>query len=283
MKFSIVSSFGNGMMARFRAGPGEAVLWIHGYTMHSDLWEPLWRLLPDCRHIGVDWPGHGATPPPTRAYTLPLIAREIGASALVHGVQHVVGLSFGAIIALQIALELPYSFKTVVLGSAGLTGGPEEPHMRDRYLELVRLYRERGAGPWMTAAWMKSPPDIFTGTLANAKLRHDLIAAIDCHSWSELGNGFMRSLTEYRQIDHLDDITRIGSAMLLLIGEGEMPTFRKAAELIQDSAPCCRTVQLPATGHLTLLEAPETVSAIIGNHLLCHAAGTRGHHDYRGQ
>ena len=49
-----MTNFAEGIVAREQAGDGDKVLWIHGYTMDSSLWQPLWDQLPDWHHIGME-------------------------------------------------------------------------------------------------------------------------------------------------------------------------------------------------------------------------------------
>jgi pimeloyl-ACP methyl ester carboxylesterase len=271
MGSEVFIDFADDIVARVSTAQGESVLWIHGYTLHSGLWHDLWRRLPDWRHIGIDLPGHGSSPASRKLYSLPSLARSLGKAAIDHGVQHLIGLSFGGTLALQMAAEFPADFRTVVLGSTGLTGGPEDPDARTRYFELMELYRSRGTGPWMTEAWMKSPPNIFAGALSHPCLFKELREAIDQHSWSELSTGLMRQLTDYRQVEYLDKLERIEAAMLLIVGEREMPAFKQSAQLIEAEVADCKSVWIPHGGHLCMLEFPSLASNVISNHLRIHS------------
>jgi pimeloyl-ACP methyl ester carboxylesterase len=258
--------FADEMRARI-SGAGEGVLWLHGYTMHSGLWQTLWDLLPGWLHMGVDWPGHGLTPPALYPASLPLLARKIGEAALNHNAHHIVGLSFGSTLALQIAAEFPSSFSSLILGAAGLTGGPEEPEAKGHYREVIKLYRSRGRGLWLAEAWMKGPPDIFTTASANPHLWKELVDAVSWHSWSELDDGFMEKLTRWRQVDHLEQISAVTSAVLLIVGDEEMPSFSKMAKLIHDTVPNAQLTHIQHSGHLCLLESPVQAAHLINGHL----------------
>src|SRR5207249_1526599 len=114
--------------------------------------------------------------------------RQLLEIARAEGVRHLVGISFGGIVALQMAIDAPDFFATLVLNSAGLGGGPQDPHAGARNVELTALYQERGPGPWMTTLWMQAPPDIFTGAREHPAVWEALRAAIDGHSWAEIAN-----------------------------------------------------------------------------------------------
>src|SRR5262245_51575468 len=111
--------------------PGESdkVLWIHGYTVDSTVWQDLWALLPGWHHIGIDLPGHGGSRQLQDGEDLPSLGRDLGQLALEHDVRHLVALSFGTVIALQIAIEFPTSFASMVLGAPALAGGPQDPEV----------------------------------------------------------------------------------------------------------------------------------------------------------
>ncbi len=256
---------GNGMAARISPGSGDKVLWIHGYTIDSSLWRELWDRLPDWHHIGIDLPGHGASPSSTTKQSLPEVAQSIGKMAIEHEVNHVVGLSFGSMIALQVVIEAPNAFASLILGAPALGGGPQDPMAKIRYLELVKLFRGRGPGPWMTELWMASPPDIFKGASVQPHLWQELTDVVNRHSWSELADGSMQRLTTFPQT--VDTLRRICASTLILVGEEEMSAFKCTAELLQRAISTCESVCLLKVGHLCMLEAPDVAGKLIDTHL----------------
>lgn len=260
--------FGQDLAARVATGSGERVLWIHGYTLDSSTWQHLWHDLPGWHHIGIDLPGHGASQPLEAGTTLPQLGRTIGQLALEHDVRHVVGLSFGGMIALQVAIEFPDAFASLTLGAPGLAGGPEDPAARQRYPELLELYARRGAGPWMTELWMTAPPDLFKGAQGHTVLWQELADVVERHSWLELRTLAMQHLRMHPQTE--TDLRRIKAATMVMVGDQEMPAFIHTAQLLQRSIPACRTVHLPATGHLCMLESVELAGPLIDLHLRAH-------------
>jgi pimeloyl-ACP methyl ester carboxylesterase len=256
---------GDGIAARATPSPGERVLWIHGYTMDSSTWEELWRLLPDWYHVGLDLPGHGASRPIRHGEDLRALAIRVGELALKRGVRHIVALSFGTMLALQVAIEFPNAFVSLVVGAPALAGGPQDSTVAVRYSELARLYHERGAGAHMAALWMLSPPDIFKGLENRPHLRERLFDVISRHSWREFADGSMLLLTSPTQGE--GQLRKIQAATLVLIGEEELPAFRSCARMIRETIPSCEGVQIQSAGHLCLLEAPNEAAALIDAHL----------------
>ena len=141
MVHTALVNFGDGLAARIVPGPGTKVLWIHGYTLDSSSWQTLWELLPDWYHIGIDLPGHGSSLPLGVGDDLQSLARRVGQLALEHEVQHLVALSFGTLIALQIAIEFPSAFSSLILGVI------ESPAFQMGRVEATVAPGDGGTGP----------------------------------------------------------------------------------------------------------------------------------------
>jgi pimeloyl-ACP methyl ester carboxylesterase len=241
-------------------GSGPTVLWVHGYTMDSTLWRPLWELLPGLRHLGVDLPGHGGSEPLEPGTTLPALAARVLDVARAEGATRWAGLSFGSTVVLQMALEAPESVDRLVLGAPTPAGGPPDPAARKRYIEMLMLRRMRGAeaAGGLADLWMSAPPDIFRGTERHPALRARIRAVVARHSWAELDNGAMAALSS--QVHSPGDLARIRAQTLALTGSADMPVFHANAALLAGAVPRCRTGVVPDSGHLPFLERPEEVA-----------------------
>ena len=247
------------------AGHGPAVLWIHGYTMDSTLWHPLWDLLPGFRHLGVDLPGHGRSVALSRDDTLPALAARIAEIARAEQAHRVVALSFGSCVALQLAAACPRLVSRLVVGAPTIAGAPSAAGVADREMQLTLLHRIAGPGPHMTKLWMTSPPDIFRGTEQRPELREQLRQVIDRHTWAPLESGAMRSLAAHVHTD--EALSRIGAATLVLTGDQDMLVFTANASRLATVIPRCRLLTVPEAGHLCLLERPEVVVGPLRAHL----------------
>jgi len=254
----------DGIAIHSSAGDGDRVLWLHGYTLDSRIWTDMWSQLPGWHHLGVDLPGHGASRPLDPAETLPRMARSLARLAAKYEVNHVVGLSFGGMVALQLAIESSRPLASLILGSPALGGGPQDPHAQTRHVELIRLYRERGSGPWLRELWMQWPPDIFKGVAADPRLWKRLCGIVDDHGWLELENLQMGNLVSYPQ--RAAQLRQISAATLVLVGEHDMLAFKRSAELIRRAIPRCKRIYVPAVGHLCLLEATTLLHSVIRSH-----------------
>lgn len=247
-------------MIRRRAGDGPLILWIHGYTLDGSIWEPIWDCLPSFEHVAIDLPGHGAA---LRAPGQGMLAASIATiivAARDTGARRLAAMSFGGAVALEVLTRQPELFDAALLAAPGVLGGPVDPISADRHLELLALARQRGLGPWLADRWLQSPPDIFTGLRARPERFAPIANVVRRHRFEEL-------------IDHAsEDLARPGPQLegfskdlrlTLLLGENDMPAFKRCAELIRRAKPGARRVWLSDVGHQPLLEAPQESSEVV--------------------
>jgi pimeloyl-ACP methyl ester carboxylesterase len=250
-------------------GDGPGVLWLHGYTMRSGIWLPLWARLPGRRHVGLDLPWHGESRGLSPGEDLATLADTVVAHAKAEGVQHVVALSFGTVLATEMAVRHPHAFASWILAAPALSGMPHEPAVARRYRELATLYAAEGAGRHMTELWMSVPPAIFAGVAERPQVRHWLSGIIDLHQWPELANGGMLQLVTRRQ--RADELDALSTPADVIVGEHDLFTHRACARSLATAAGS-RVHVMPGCGHLALLEEPESASALLGDILGTHVS-----------
>lgn len=254
---------------RISPGDGQAdgVLWLHGYTLDSSSWDELWAMLPGWRHLAVDFPAHGASDAIAPGTNLHTLARRLADICVAQQVSHVVALSFGTITGLQLVIDHPGLLRSIVLGAPSIAGGPQDAGMAEAYAGLFRTFHARGPGPHMVEQWMGC--HAWDGVDERPGLRERLHALVSRHRWSELRDYAIRAFTEPAQDE--TDMGAIGTPMLVLVGDREMPAYRECADLLQQQVPGCEQAELPDTCHLCMLQSPELSAELIGRHLRRHA------------
>ena len=165
----------------------------------------------------------------------------------------------------------PCTFQSVSLAGATFGGASVDPESQRCNQDLKELYRERGLGPWLRARWMATPPDIFRGARQHPELFARLEAVVARHRFSELRSGALRAITEQPQSRRA--MSSIRSALLLLVGEHEMSTFKRHAELIRRAVPGAERSHIPDAGHLCLLERPEACAESLREKLVATICG----------
>ncbi len=260
-------SLAPGIVGRIQEGDGDAVLWLHGYTLDSSSWRGLWGRLPGWRHVGIDLPGHGGSDLISPDLDLSKLARVLLELCEAEEVRHVVGLSFGTLAATQLAIDAPDRFASITLGAPSLAGGPQDQEVGRAYGELFGLYHRVGPGPTLADQWMKCVA--WQGIERDPELREELRSIVARHSWDELRSygmtAFLKPLQEEASLQ------RITSPVLLLVGDAERPAFLTCADTLQRCLPSCAHRVLHDTHHLCMLESPDQAAPMIADHLSTHA------------
>jgi pimeloyl-ACP methyl ester carboxylesterase len=197
--------------------------------------------------------------------SMPRLGEELAEIARRNRVEHIVGMSFGGMIALQVAAVMGGHLATLFLASPSIGGGPQDATVQSRNLELFRMHRDRGAGPWLRELWMAQPSPIFRGAEGHSALWSRLTRIIDAHRWDELSDARMHRLVGH---DQLAALKRIRADTLVAIGSDDMQAFKRTAELIRRGVARCRRIYIDG-GHLPLLEAPAVAAPLIRRLILC--------------
>ena len=127
------------------AGAGPPLLLIHGLGSSARDWEfQVPASAPAFQVIAADLRGHGRSSKPRGRYRIPQFADDMAAllRALGTAPAHVIGLSLGGMVALELALRCPDLVRSLVI----INSGPEAPAqtLRER-LGLVGIYLRRVA------------------------------------------------------------------------------------------------------------------------------------------
>jgi 2-succinyl-6-hydroxy-2,4-cyclohexadiene-1-carboxylate synthase len=261
----LVTQIAPGLAARVQ-GEGTKVLWLHGYTLDSSSWREMWRRLPGYCHVGLDLPGHGGSAPVGPQDNLHVLARRVADVCLDQGIRHIVALSFGTLTATQVVLEEPDHFRSLVLAAPTLAGGPQDPEVGLAYSKLAVLHRGGARGREMRDAWMSCIA--WNGIEKNPALREELGLLVERHPWRELEDWAMLRLMHPPHRE--EDLRRIRTPTLILIGDLDLPAFHQSAGILERSLPSCRRVDLADTHHLCILESPGLSAGPIREHLLAH-------------
>jgi pimeloyl-ACP methyl ester carboxylesterase len=247
---------------------GDVVFWLHPYSLNSTCWVELWDALPEWQHVGLDIPGHGSSLPLERNAELPALARQVGEIAIARQARHLVGLSFGSLLVLQMVLEYPGAFTTVTLGAPMLGGGPFDRDIEARYAILKSIYAKTGYTPELHDRWMDSGSSLFRGIESHPHLAAELRRQLGRHPWWELADDTYQHL--WRTPQTLKMLATIEVPTLLLVGSKDSPVVQNSADLLQHVVQNCQHCRLPDLGHLCLLEDPVRIPPIIQHHWRLH-------------
>jgi pimeloyl-ACP methyl ester carboxylesterase len=253
------------------AGVGEPVLFVHGAFI-ADAFRPLFSepALADHRLIAYHRRGYAGSDPARTSMTLEEHVAD-GCAVLSHvGVTraHVVGHSFGALVALQLALDAPERVGTLALLEAGLLVGDSAGLYRRGLEESVARYRDIGARVAVDEffrlrwpAYSERLDGVVPGGFEQAVADAATCFEVDLPSGlaSELGEAQVR---------------RVVQPTLVVLGKESVrlhPRFSETYHLLLEWLPKAEGSVLPGASHFLQLEQPRAVAEALAGYFRRHA------------
>ncbi len=255
------------------AGRGPAVGWIHGYTMSSRVFEPIWPLLPGFRHVGIDLPGHGDSPRWPAGATLAAIAQDVARVLARENVRTVVAVSMGTMVAFELVIRGLHPLDELIVVAPALVGMPPGAGTAETY-RLLSMMRRMGLPPdQLGRAWLSAPTGIFAGLRQQPAELAAMATVVARHSWAELDSGGPAAF--YREPQSASDLPGSAARLLLVTGGQDMPEFRDLAASLASALPAAAVADLPGAGHLPLFEKPVATVAAIAAFLTANTRARR--------
>lgn len=248
----------------------ETILWLHGYTLSSEVWPSRWLYSKEFNNIAIDIPGHGGSSPICKFSSLSELTDVVFDSLKGFQIDYIIGSSFGGILGLQLLVQYTDHFRSLILVSSPYGGSPIDAEAQLKNQELIKLYKKRGRGPWLTELWMRSPPPIFKGVMMHEEVALEFKKIIDSHSWDELKDNSFALFTGHNQLTRkLKDLT---NSIFLFVGENDMDYIKRCNQILYKTCPNAERIYLRGCYHLPPFEEPATVIPAILTKLI-----TAGH------
>lgn len=256
-----------------RAGEGPALVLLHGAYEDSRIWEhQLGDLSDEFAVIAWDCPGCGASDDLPGGFTGTLgevLAGFLAELGLVGERRpHVLGLSFGSTVALDLAGVAPEAAASLILASAyaGWAGSlpPEEVERRytQVFTELDKPAEE------IIPVWL---PTLFTERATPEMI--DLVSRI----MADFRPRGMRALLELAgRADYRPVLPTITVPTLLLYGEEDVRSPVAVGESLRAEIPGAQLVVLPQVGHLSFVEAPEAFDGEVRRWMAAQSSASGG-------
>lgn len=233
------------MSLTFYAGGDPAaptVVLLHGASMLHRMWlpqlEPLSQryhiLAPDLFYDDLD------------RITLPGLAADVADLIRTHGgTAHVVGLSFGAVVATQLAIDAPDTIKSLVISAARVRADFGDKVMRG----LLGLVPEQR---------------LLRGFINTTAAAYPELQAAVHEDMARMGKrGFIALIRAMGAVDFRTALQHINTPTLVQIGALDRGHFVLEARTLADSIPGAQFQIIPDVGHGWNLEAPELYTEIL--------------------
>jgi pimeloyl-ACP methyl ester carboxylesterase len=245
------------------AGEGPPLVLLHGGWVDSRMWRPQFQgLAGDFAVSAWDTPGCGRSSDPPGDWSMADYADCLAAWLEAAGIErpHVLGLSWGGALALELYSRHPEIPSSLVLAGAyaGWAGSLAPEVVAER---LARVESELGRPP---TEWVASCIPSFLTEAAPSRLADEILAVMH-----DLRPGGARTmLRAMAKCDLRDVLPRIDVPTLLVYGELDVRSPVVVAEDMHAKIADSQLVVLSGVGHLACLERPDEFNAAVRSFLL---------------
>lgn len=239
-------------MEDFGSSAGPPLVLLHGAVSDSREWRrQLEALSADFTLVAWDAPGSGRSSDPPESFRMPdyadCLAEFMADLGLVR--PHVLGLSWGSTVALELYRRHPTVPRSLVLVSAyaGWAGSLSPAVIADRIESFRRdsqLPPEEFARSWIPSLFSERAP---------AEMTAEAVTIISQYHPA----GVRSMLHSIAEADLRDVLPRIAVPTLLVYGEQDVRSPIPVAEALRCRIPGSRLVTIPDVGHYCNIEAAE--------------------------
>lgn len=245
-----------------RTGRGDPVVLLHPLALSGAVWgDVATRLVSDGFDvIAPDARGHGAEPAPWDGapFTVADLADDVAVLLDELGVDraHVVGMSMGGSVAVELAARHPGRVDRLVLVDTTAWYGPDAPAVwNKRAARAVGTPRRRQI-PFQTDRW-------FTDEFARTS--HDEVRRVASVFTATDSLAHAAACRALGTLDARERLALITSPTLVLTGEGDVATPPSMGRALADGVVDGRFALLPALRHLSLVERPALAGLVAGH------------------
>jgi pimeloyl-ACP methyl ester carboxylesterase len=229
------------------------LLFLHGSPLSGRMWMPQLERLEEFHCLAPDLPEHGqsqAVAPFSMEDTVRRLAAIVRGAAAPEGRAHLIGLSFGGVVAQALMVEKPEVVDHVILsGTSARMSGALFQAMRLSLALNRPLLRVLSAGALATLVrWQTGIPASVSPLIEDDMKRVD-----------------PDSLTRFLLATYGGIITPTAtrSPVLVLVGEKETPVARSMARRLQREIPGARGATVRRLGHVWNLQNPDLFVEVV--------------------
>lgn len=256
-------------MAYIDTGSGYPVLMGHSYLFDKNMWASQIKFLSTrYRIIAPDLWGHGDSPAlPSNVHSLNDLANDHLSLMNKLGIETfaVIGLSVGGMWGAELAALAPERVSALMLMDSFI--GSETPQEQQKYVHMLDAVDSTGT---ITSPLLEYIVSQFYSTYAATKDKEALLRYLSCLPPSVLRESIVPTgRMIFGRQDRINVLDQIRCPVLIAHGEFDMPRppeeGMKMAEILG-----CKFSLIPGAGHISNIENPLFVNALIGEFLDLH-------------
>jgi pimeloyl-ACP methyl ester carboxylesterase len=168
---------------------------------------------------------------------------------------HIVGHSYGALVALQLAMDAPERVGSIALLEPAARGVSSSAQVVAALEPVVATYRSGDTAGAVDAFLRHVGGDGYRAVLDRVvpDASGDALAEADLFFQVE-----MPAVTRFRFVP--SEAARITAPVLNVVGTESVPRFREGGELVQSWFPQAERLTVPRAGHLLMVQNPAAVA-----------------------
>ncbi len=241
-------------MHLYQSGSPEspAILFLHGSPLSGRMWQPQLESLAEFYCLAPDLPEHGLSAgiaPFDMDDTVRRLAQLIK-TASPSGRAHVVGLSFGGVVAQALLSQAPEVVQSALLSGTAARAGKTFLAVMKLYLEINKPFLALLPPAWISALfkWQFGIPDAYAPQMTEdiQKVHGQALARL--------------VLTTYADIQ---TPAQTSAPVLVVVGEKETPAAKSMARRLKQMIAGSRGVVAPAGSHVWNLQQPELFNRLL--------------------
>jgi 3-oxoadipate enol-lactonase len=246
-------------------GEGPPVVLLHGHALDLRVWDEAtpWLVRGGFRVIRYDQRGHGRSSSPPSGYRWSDHAADLAEviGNLDAAPAHLVGLSKGGGIALELAVRRPELVRSLTMVGPLVPDFILSDELMASFRELAKAIRSGGVQEALSRVWLPHP--LLASAAAIPGVRERLEAMLNTFPAGEyLATTKDEPDRTWKLSDRLREIT---VPTLVVSGEHDILDFVAMAALLAEKIPTSFLEIIPGCGHLVPLEQPqEMAEALIG-------------------
>lgn len=242
-----------------RTGPrgGTPIVLLHAVGMDLTLWDRQIEALGQTHDVvALDLPGHGLSGSLAGEVSFSSFAAVVARliEGLAAGPVHVVGISFGSMVAQTVALEHPALVRSLALIGAACTFAEAGRAALRARADFVRAEGIRAVAPlslarWFTPAFSQRRPDVLDRI---TKILYQQKADYHAALWDTIA-----------ALDTQARLRALALPALVIVGEEDASTPVAAARTLVEALGTTNLHVVPQSSHFTNVDAPAAVNALL--------------------
>jgi pimeloyl-ACP methyl ester carboxylesterase len=256
-----------GRVAYLRAGSsGPPVVLLHSLGLDAGSWRPTAEVLvPDLTVYAVDLPGHGDSPGPRTLLTIEDYAVVVAEACAALGLDrvHLVGNSFGSVVAAEVAARFPD-----LVASVALVGCPA---WSDRTVREEWLHSRAGLLLDAEGEPVEVGRELVDGMFPQAE---DSYVAVLRTGFRKAGTWMRNVLWALYAYDSTPTFAEIRQPCLVVYGEHDW--LRSTEPHLLGLLPNGTCATVAGGAHMTPVNRPRELADVLAAHVAAHAGAGAG-------